>query len=210
MWWPPIFLNFSQLKLGIFLNFWWPPRPLLGTFPKFWRFLILKAPLKTIFLKEIIKLCFISAFCRHVHQILFTVSWYHIQEKKYKKDSFKLINSMFWKVTYSIISLTFDHIRKAIQKYNWSNFGHFPNKGMFYFLIYKFHIKPNKLLQLSRIRISTQSKTRLFRCKAATLWPFSVKPIEYGLHFIIKLLQCKLEYLSSEEFDHSFLFSCMW
>ena len=43
---PPLFLNFSQLKLGNFLNFQWPPRPLLGTFPKVQRFLILKAPLR--------------------------------------------------------------------------------------------------------------------------------------------------------------------
>ena len=47
-----LYLNFSQLKILNFLNFRWPP--LLGTFPKFQHFLILKASL-TLYIYRVIQ-----------------------------------------------------------------------------------------------------------------------------------------------------------
>ena len=61
------------------------------------------------------------------------------------KVSIKIRYSMYWKVTYSITSLTFGLIREAIKKYNQSNCGYFPNNAIFYFLIYKVHITPNEV-----------------------------------------------------------------
>ena len=48
---PPLILNFSQLKVGTFLIFWRPP-PLFRPFPKFPRFLVWKASLTCMSLKN--------------------------------------------------------------------------------------------------------------------------------------------------------------
>ena len=125
------------------------------------------ACLKKIVINKIIQLCFTSAIYWPFYQILlFHFNTIYMRRKMnghtLLKVSFKLRYSMFRKVTYSIRKPKLCSYKGIHKKINQSNFEHFPSKVIFDFLIYKVHIKPNKVSQLSRIKISMQNKTCLF------------------------------------------------